>query len=78
MINATLNEMFSEILSLAICVDGVWYAPIQESLSTLFTCALVTGVVFGFIWAFVNHIVGLIFDGIRYLIAVRKARQATE
>lgn len=46
MIDNVLNSVFAEILSLAICVDGVWYIPAQEGFATLFSCALCVGVLF--------------------------------
>lgn len=61
MIDSTLNELFSEILDMSICIDGIWYAPLQETLTTLFTCSIVVAVVWGFVLSIFRMLSDLLY-----------------
>ena len=61
MIDYTLNELFSEIFDMVICIDGVWYAPLTETLSTLMSCAVVVAAVFGFVLLIFHILTDLLY-----------------
>lgn len=75
MIDNALNSVFAEIMSLAICVDGVWYIPAQQGFATLFSCTVCVGVLFASVVAIGNLIGSLLGDLFHDLFFVRKKRK---
>ncbi len=78
MIDNTLNEMFSEILDLVILIDGVPYAPLVDTISTMFTCAYVIGFIFAFCYLVVRVVGDLLCAAVYDLREFLKKRKQSK
>lgn len=56
----TIEKIFADLIATSICIDGVWYAPIEEIFSSIATIVVFYGLIFGAAMWLMQQIIDLL------------------